>query len=461
MKKHDEFTVDIEENVSMSRSLAHYEGKRVIISGGWAGEKARVSVKKQKDSRIDAILLEVLEKAPYETEGICADFGRCGGCSAGGITYEKQLELKEAYVRGLFDKAAIPYDEFEPIVASPVTQGYRNKMEFSFGDEVKGGPLTLGMHEKGRHYSIVSVRHCSISPADFNMINAAVEEYFRKQGTPFYRQMDRTGVLRHLVLRHSVQDNAIMVNLVTTSREDIDREGFVSMLLSLKLEGTITGILHTCNDAFADAVISQKTELWYGEDYLTERICGLDFRLSPFSFFQTNSRGAEKLYEKVREYCGDCSERTIFDLYCGTGTIAQIVSRGAKAVYGIELVEEAVEAARINAALNGIDNCSFIAGDVLSKVDELSGKADIIILDPPRAGINPKAAPKIIAFAPECFIYVSCKAQSLINDLPAFLEAGYRVKKVCPVDMFPHTEHVETVVLLSRKQGQGAEDGLK
>ena len=450
MKKHEEFTVDIEENVSMTMSLAHYDGKRVIISGGCAGQKARVAVKKQKDSRIDAILLDVLERAPYETEGICRDFGRCGGCSAGGITYEKQLELKYGYVKGLFDRAGIAYDEFEPIIPSPAVTGYRNKMEFSFGDEVKGGPLTLGMHERGRHYSIVSVRDCTISPRDFNVINAAVEEYFRCLGTPFYRQADRSGTLRHLVLRHSVSENAIMVNLVTTTQEDLDREGFVSMLLSLELEGTVTGILHTSNDAFADAVISQKTELWYGEDWLTESICGLDFRLSPFSFFQTNSRGAEKLYGKVREYCGDCSDKTIFDLYCGTGTIAQIVSRGARAVYGIELVEEAVGSARINAEANGIENCTFIAGDVLDKVGELGGKADIIILDPPRAGINPKAAPKIIAFAPECFIYVSCKAQSLINDLPAFLEAGYRVKKVCPVDMFPHTEHVETVVLMTK-----------
>lgn len=434
----------------MSRSLAHHEGKRVIISGGWAGEKAIVRVKKQKDNRIDAILCEVLEKAPYETDGVCVDFDKCGGCATGNLCYEKQIELKEAYVKGLFDKAEIPYGEFEHIVPSPSAFNYRNKMEFSFGDEVKDGDLTLGMHERGRHYSIVSVKNCTISPKDFNVINEAVESYFRKKGVKFYRQMSREGYLRHLVLRHSTYEDAILINLVTTTQGELEAEEFVNMLLSLDMTSKIAGILHTYNDAFADAVIAQKTELLYGVDYLTESICGLKFKISPFSFFQTNSKGAEKLYGKVKEYCGDCSDLTVFDLYCGTGTIAQIVSEGAKAVYGIELVDEAVVAARENAELNGITNCTFISGDVLKEVENLKDEADVIILDPPRAGINPKAAEKIIAFDPDIFIYVSCKAQSLINDLPAFLDAGYKVDKVCPVDMFPHTEHVETVVLMTK-----------
>ena len=450
MRKNEQFEVDIVENISMTKSLAFHDGKRVVISGGYAGQKAVVRAKKINEKRIEAVLCGVTGHAPFETGGICPRFDSCGGCATGEITYEKQLEMKEAYVRGLFDRAGIPYERFESIVPSPVTGGYRNKMEFSFGDEVKGGELTLGMHERGRHYSIVSLGECTISPKDFNIIRQAVESYFRSKGESFYRQADRKGFLRHLVLRHSVSENAVMVNLVTSSQGTLDEEGFVSMLLSLDLEGRIAGILHTVNDAFADAVISQGTKLLWGNGYITEKLCGLDFRITPFSFFQTNSRGAEQLYSKVREYCGDAKDKTIFDLYCGTGTIAQIVSPGAREVVGIELVQEAVEAARENAVLNGISNCSFIAGDVLGRVDELQGKADTIILDPPRAGINPRAAEKIIAFSPRQFIYVSCKAQSLINDLPAFLQAGYAVRSICPVDMFPHTEHVETVVLITR-----------
>ena len=450
MKRNESVTVDIEENVSLTKSIAHIEGKKVLISGGWEGQRAVVRIRKIRNNRIEADFREAEVKAPFETDGICCDFGRCGGCNAGGITYEKQLELKSGYVKGLFDKAGIAYGEFEDILPSPNIFAYRNKMEFSFGDEVKDGELTLGMHEKGKHHSIVSVKNCSISPSDFNKINEACENFFRERKTFFFNKNTKEGFLRHLVLRHSVYENATLVNLVTTTAEQLDNEAFVRMLLSLELNGKISGIMHTFNDSFADAVIAQKTELLYGRDYITEALCGLKFKITPFSFFQTNTLGAQQLYEKVREYCGDTADKNIFDLYCGTGTIAQIVSEKAKKVYGIELVQEAAEAAAENAKLNEITNCEFISGDVLKEVDELSDKADIIVLDPPRAGINPKAAQKIIAFAPETFIYVSCKAQSLVNDLPAFIEAGYAVEKVCPVDMFPHTEHVESVVLLTK-----------
>lgn len=451
MKKNESVTVEIEENVSLTKSIAHIEGKKVIINGGWRSQKAVVRIRKIRSSRIEADFVEAVEKAPFETDGICCDFGKCGGCNAGGITYEKQLEFKSDYVKKLFDKASIEYEEFEKILPSPSVYEYRNKMEFSFGNEVKDGDLTLGMHEKGKHHSIVSVKNCKISPCDFNKINEACENFFRQRKTSFYNKNTKEGFLRHLVLRHSVYENAIMINLVTTTSEKLDSDAFVNMLLSLKLNSKLSGILHTYNDSFADAVIAKKTELLYGNDFITESLCGLKFKITPFSFFQTNTLGAQQLYEKVREYCGDTSDKNIFDLYCGTGTIAQIVSKGAKKVYGIELVEEAAAAAAENAQLNGITNCEFMSGDVLKMVDELNDKADIIILDPPRAGINPKAEQKIIAFNPQTFIYVSCKAQSLVNDLPAFIEAGYKVKKVCPVDMFAHTEHVETVCLLSRE----------
>ena len=449
MKKHDIITVDIVENASPIKSIAYHEGKKIMIEGGWAGEKANVFITKNRGERAEAVIREVLVKAPFETEGPCPHFGRCGGCATGGITYSKQLEVKRDYVLGLFKKANIPYKGFEGIIPSPVTEGYRNKMEFSFGNEFKDGPLTLGMHERGLHHNIVTVKDCMISPKDYRVILAAAEKFFTDSGTLFYNKVTRSGYLRHLVIRCSVRRSELMINLVTTTDGTMDEKAFTEMLLSLPLEYSIAGIIHTFTDSFADAVKAQKTEILYGNDYITEEICGLSFKITPFSFFQTNTLAAEKLYEKVREYVGDRSDKTIFDLYCGTGTIAQIVSNDSEKVYGIEIVEEAVIAANENAINNGINNCEFIAGDVFEKVSRLP-HADVIILDPPRAGVGTKAIEKIIAFNPETFVYVSCKPQSLINDLKSFLNAGYEIDKMCLVDMFPNTEHIETVVLLSK-----------
>ena len=212
----------------------------------------------------------------------------------------------------------------------------------------------------------------------------------------------------------------------------------------------MAGILHTCNDSLADVVRSDRTEILYGGDWFYEELLGLRFKITPFSFFQTNSLGAEVLYEKVRSYIGDTKDKVVFDLYSGTGTIAQILAPVAKQVVGVEIVEEAVEAARENAKLNGLDNCQFLAGDVLKVVDELKEKPDLIVLDPPRDGIHPKALGKIIDFGVERMVYVSCKPTSLVRDLIVLQERGYRVEKVCCVDMFPETGNCETVVLLSK-----------
>jgi precorrin-6B methylase 2 len=234
--------------------------------------------------------------------------------------------------------------------------------------------------------------------------------------------------------------------------ETQDLKKFCEMLLELKLDGKITGILHTVNDSVADAVKNDRTDLLYGKDYLTESLLGLQFKITPFSFFQTNSRGAEILYSVVREYLEDAEGKTVFDLYSGTGTIAQILAPAAGKVIGVEIVEEAVEAAKENAARNGLNNCSFLAGDVLKVLDDISEKPDLIVLDPPRDGIHPKALPKILAYQVPEIIYISCKATSLARDLPAFEEQGYRMRRCTCVDLFPDSAHVETVVLLSHKK---------
>lgn len=324
-------------------------------------------------------------------------------------------------------------------------------MEFSFGDEVKDGPLALGMHKRGSFYDIVTVDGCRLTDGDFRKILRATLDYFTELGTPFYRKLQHTGYLRHLLVRKAARTGQILVSLVTTSQMDVDLEGWKETLLKLPLEGSFAGILHTTNDSLADVVQSDRTEVLYGEEYFYEELLGLRFRISTFSFFQTNSLGAEVLYDTARSYVGDTKDQVIFDLYSGTGTIAQMLAPVAKKVIGVEIVEEAVKAAGENAKLNGLTNCEFIAGDVLKMLDTISDRPDFIVLDPPRDGIHPKALKKIIDYGVDRMIYISCKPTSLARDLEMLQGYGYRVERACCVDMFPWSANVETVCLLSRK----------
>ena len=274
--------------------------------------------------------------------------------------------------------------------------------------------------------------------------------FFKEKSVPFYHKMSHEGVLRHLVIRRSVSTKELLVNLVTSSQAKLPLEEWVEVLKNLSLNGTIVGILHTINDSFADVVQSDETITLYGQNYFYEHILGLKFKISPFSFFQTNSLGAEVLYETARGYVGETKDKVIFDLYSGTGTIAQMLAPVAKKVVGVEIVEEAVAAAKENAQLNSLSNCEFIAGDVLKVIDDVKEKPDFIVLDPPRDGVNPKALQKIINFGVEQMVYISCKPTSLVRDLAVLKESGYEVRKACAVDMFPGTYHCETICLLKR-----------
>ena len=324
-------------------------------------------------------------------------------------------------------------------------------MEFSFGDEYKDGPLSLGLHKKGSTYDILTACDCKIVHEDFTKILTCVLAYFKERNASYYHKISHEGYLRHLLVRRAENTGEILVNLVTTSQEEWDLMPLVQEVLGLPLEGKVVGFLHIINDSLADVVKSDETKVLYGQDYFYEELLGLKFKITPFSFFQTNSRGAEVLYSTAREFVGETKDRTIFDLYSGTGTIAQILAPVAKEVIGVEIVEEAVTAAKENAEANGLTNCSFLAGDVLKVIDEIEEKPDFIVLDPPREGIHPKALPKIVdLYRCEKMLYISCKPTSLARDLVEFAKYGYRVEKVCCVDMFPGTVHVETVVLLSK-----------
>ncbi len=506
-----------------------------IVKGALPGQKIKFRAKKVRKDKSQGILLEVTEKSPLETaEPMCCRFGKCGGCSYQTLPYEKQLELKKNQVLEIIDNVYKTLDSslgikkdyiYDGILPSPEIKGYRNKMEFSFGDEYKGGPLTLGLHKKGSVHDIVNASGCQIVDDDYSKVIDCIVEYFREKQVPHYNKNTHQGVLRHLLVRRAVSTGELLVALVTSSQQDISE--YVSevseKLNGLEYNGKLTGFIHIINDGLGDVVKSDKMHIISGKDWFTEKILGLQFKISPFSFFQTNTKGAEVLYTRARDYVlggemagvgknsvgvgrdaensridGVCLEKTadssdivdgysekdaenvdladiyfkktkspeaetnagfkdkvVFDLYSGTGTIAQIIAPVAKKVIGVEIVEEAVEAAKENAAINGLDNCEFIAGDVLKVIDEIDEKPDYIILDPPREGIHPKAIRKIIDYGVENIVYISCKPTSLSQDLATFETFGYHVERVSNVDMFPGTVHVETVVLLSHKKPDG------
>ena len=466
----------------------------VIVKNSLPGQKIRFSINKVRKGKAEGRLLEVIEKSPLETGSPCSHFGVCGGCTYLSLPYEEQLQIKKQQVKKLLDSVLDRQDtewKWEGIKASPVYYGYRNKMEFSFGDEIKDGPLALGMHKRGSFYDVVTVDDCKIVDADYRLILQTTLEYFAAKEVPYYHKMKQEGYLRHLLLRKASGTGEILVALVTSSQYEKDGhfsgetgqgteeekrisveagqgklpdkesaeetqllQGFLDTLLKLqeegRLQGRYAGILHIVNDSKSDVVQSDRTDILYGQDYFYEELLGLKFKISTFSFFQTNSYSAEVLYETAREYVGALKGGVVFDLYSGTGTIAQLMAPVAEKVIGVEIVEEAVEAAKRNAAQNGLDNCEFIAGDVLKVLDGIKDKPDMIILDPPRDGIHPKALPKIIHYGVEHIVYISCKPTSLVRDLEVFLDNGYRVERAVAVDQFPWTANVETVCLLSK-----------
>ncbi len=470
-----------------------------IVKNSLPGQKVKLGVNKVRKGKAEARLIEVIEKSPLETGSPCSHFGLCGGCTFLSLPYEEQLNIKETQVKKLLDSVLHKQDQpyvWEGIKGSPQEYEYRNKMEFSFGDEIKDGPLALGMHKRGSFYDIVTVTDCKIVDQDYRAILSTVLSYFEEKKVRFYHKLRKEGFLRHLLVRKASTTGEILVALVTTTQnpwgdvgvqdgeEAVEvagcaeiaetvrqdsvaeaegqgvvelMEGFKSALLSLetegKLDGKFAGILHISNDTLADVVQSDSTQVLYGEEFFFEKLLNLTFKISTFSFFQTNTYGAEVLYQAVRDYIGDLGgdDKTVFDLYSGTGTIAQLMAPVAGKVIGVEIVEEAVKAAKKNAEMNGLHNCEFIAGDVLKVLDEVQDKPDMIILDPPRDGIHPKALPKIISYGVDKIVYISCKPTSLIRDLEVFIANGYVVEKALAVDQFPWTANCEVICRLVLK----------
>ena len=476
MKRGEEIEIEVTGIEFPNKPYGLYGEKKVYPIGNYIiGHKLKGTVTKIRNKKAELKKIEILEKAVNEIEPFCPHFNICGGCTFQNMNYTDQTQLKSSLVFNILKRAANYEFEYEKIVKSPKEFEYRNKMEFSFGNEIIDGPLTLGMHKKGSFHDIITVNECKLMDSDFRKILTATADYFRKKEEngelSFYHRIQHKGYLRNFVIRKGEKTGEISVNLITTSQIDFDLSEWKEMLLNLELKNRIYGIIHTINDNLSDSVQSDEENILYGSRDISERIFDLNFKISPYSFFQTNSDGVELLYGKVIEYIDIISKNEelnnnninivknpqnmknciVFDLFSGTGTIGQIVSKKAKQVYGIELIEEAVKKANETAKFNNIENAEFISGDVFEKLDELEKrniKPDIIILDPPRPGVGEKTIIKLLKYNVSNIIYVSCNPKTLAQDLTIFQDNDYRLVKSCPVDMFPQTPHVEVVNLL-------------
>ena len=441
-----------------NKGIACVEDTDVIVKNTLPGQEVSFILNKNKPGLKEGRLLEIMKPSDMETEEGCSCHGQCGGCAYQTIPYEEELRIKEGMVLRLMGNALknCPGEDlsavYEGITPSPLVSGYRNKMEFSFGNAVKDGPLTLGMHVSGHFMDVLDTPDCNIVDGDFRLIREYVKEYADAKGLLFYHRYTNTGFLRNLLVRKGINTGEILVDIVTTGDGDIG-DDFTGGLLALRLSGEITGVLHTVNDSVGDAIKNEATSILYGRDHIFDRVLGLTFKITAFSFFQTNTRGAEVLYDKVREYVKRAvgeDAGIVYDLYSGTGTIAQLVSGVAEKVYGIEIVPEAVEAAKENAERNNINNAEFLCGDVFATLDSVKEQPDLIILDPPREGVTPKALTRILGYGVDNIIYISCKPTSLARDIGPILEAGYTLKAMSVTDMFPRTANMETVALLSK-----------
>lgn len=381
---------------------------------------------------------------------ICKHNEFCGGCLYQETPYEEQLKIKENEVLALLAKKDIKCDDIRPIHPALCQYRYRNKMEYTFGDMEKNGPMTLGMHRKRKYMSIVTVDECQLVHDDFNKVLRGTLDFCTEKGYSFYHKKSHKGMMRHLIVRRGIHTNEMLVNIVTSTEPGFDEAAYVEMLQNLDLEHELVGVLRTLNDNIADAVNCEELKVLYGRDYYMEKIMGLEFKVSAFSFFQTNVEAVENLYSYAISLIDDFSGKVAFDLFCGTGTITQTLAQKAKKAVGVELVAEAVEAAKVNADLNGLDNCEFIAGDVFEVLETVTEKPDVIVVDPPRMGITPKALDKIISYGVKQIVYISCNPKTMVENLYYLQYYGYEVKNLKPFDNFPNTKHTECVVLLEK-----------
>ena len=440
------------------------DGKTVLVSGAIPGDTVNARVKKAKSKYYEAEMVEILEPSPFRIEPECIHFGACGGCKWQNMSYEKQLEFKQNEVLNNIKRIS-GIEDFEciPILGSEEHYFYRNKMEFSFSnarwltsEEIKSdteidNKNALGFHIPGQWSKILDLKECYLQEAPSNEIRLAIRDYAIKNNLDFFDLRNQEGFLRTLMLRQNSKGEwMILIQFFREEKEN--RENLLNFILDKFPQ--IKTLLYAINSKGNDSVYDLDIQTYFGEGFIFEEMDELKFKIGPKSFFQTNYKQALNLYRKTLEFADIQENHVVYDLYTGTGTIAQYMARHAKQVIGIEAVQEAIDAAIENAELNGLNNCTFYCGDMKEVFTEeflaQHPKADVLITDPPRDGMHPKVIEQILKLSPERIVYVSCNSATQARDL-ALMKEHYNVVKILPVDMFPQTHHVENIALLIKK----------
>jgi 23S rRNA (uracil1939-C5)-methyltransferase len=449
VQRDEELELRIDSLAFGGNGVARLDGFVVFVRAGLPGDTVRARVTRVQRRYAEAIATEVLESGPQRVEAPCAHYPACGGCRFQDLAYDAQLAAKHAWVEDSLRRiAGIADPPLEAIVPAEERFRYRNKMEYSFAPGPDGRPV-LGLHRSGRWDEVLGIENCHLTTDLGNRIRNAVEEWAVEERLPAFDQASSEGYLRHLIVREGRNTRQALVQLVTHERERFDRERLIEVLAAFP---QVRSIQWTVNDTPAE-VTNLPTELLWGEDAIEEEIGGLHFRIRPNAFLQTNTRMAERLYELARGEAGLTGGETVYDLYCGIGTIGLSLAREALTVWGIEISEESVACAIENAELNAIGNAAFFAGNVgqvLRDLRDRAGEPDLVVVDPPRAGLAGKALKRLGELAPRRVVYVSCNPTTLAGDTKRLVEEyGYRLVRTTPLDMFPHTPHVESVSLLT------------
>jgi 23S rRNA (uracil1939-C5)-methyltransferase len=444
----DELELRIDSLAYGGNGVARLNGFVVFVRRGLPGDVVRARVTKVKRNHAEALAVDVVEAGAPRVEAPCEHYPACGGCRFQDLAYEAQLEAKAAQVEEALRRIGHLDDPpLEPIVPAESVFHYRNKLEYSF-TSTPDGPA-LGFHRAGRWDEVLDIRKCWLTTDLGNAIREAMRDWSRAARLEAYDQAEHTGFLRHLVVREGRNTGQVLVQLVTAPGR-LDADSFVA---ALERFPEVRSIHWSVNDRPAE-VTNLPTQLLHGDDAIEEELCGLRFRVRPNAFLQTNTAMAERLYGLAREYAQLTGEETVYDLYCGIGTIGLTLAADALTVWGVEVSEESVACALENAELNGIANAAFFAGEVGTVLDDLrerAGDPDVVVVDPPRAGLSGKALRRLARLEPERIVYVSCNPTTLAGNVKELAgEWGYRLERARPVDMFPHTPHIETVALLTK-----------
>lgn len=456
--------IEIQKIAAEGKSIAYVDDKVLFVPHTIPGDIVDVQVSRKRKSFLEGFVTRIHRESPLRIKPACQHFGICGGCKWQNLPYEKQLEFKQQeIIENLQRIGKVKLQNVYPILASEEQFNYRNKLEFTFSEkrfltreeigstaDIEHTPA-LGFHVPGLFDKVVDIEECKLQGTPSNEIRNAIKQYALKHHLSFYNIRGQEGFLRTLIIR-TASTGEVMVILAFGHEDTAAREG---LLEALKAQfPQITSLMYVINEKLNDSLTDQEIICYSGRDHIFEEMEGLRFKIGPKSFYQTNSGQAYQLYAKTRELAGLTGGETVYDLYTGTGTIANFIARQAAKVIGIEYVPEAIEDAKVNSRLNGITNTLFYAGDMKDVLNagfiEKHGHPEVIITDPPRAGMHPEVVQTILNAAPEKIVYVSCNSATQARDLQ-LMEAAYEVAAVQPVDMFPHTHHVENIVLLQKK----------